>query len=95
MNYVPKISMPCRLLLLNIFQVLSYSELMQTSFAVQYISKSFAELLLFRVPTEFAILDEYDLASIQIHIFLPGAHSLNIANCEVFSPTSNSQTDAG
>ena len=41
------------------------------SFAVQYISKSFAELLLFRVHPEFAMLDEYDLASIQIHIFLP------------------------
>ena len=32
-----------RLLLPYIFQVLLYSELMQTSFAVHYISKSFAE----------------------------------------------------
>ena len=81
MNYVPKIGMPCRLRVLYIFQVLLYSELMQTSFTVQYISKSFAELLLFRVHPEFAILDEYDLASIQIHIFLPCPHLLNTANC--------------
>ena len=72
MIYVPKFGMPSRLLLFHTFQVLFYSKLMQTSFAVQYISKSFAELLLFRVHPEFAILDEYDLASIQIHIFLPG-----------------------
>ena len=81
MNFVPKISMACRLLLLYIFQVLFYSELMQTSFAVQYISKSFTELLLFRVHPGFAIFDEYDLPSIQIHTFLPGPHSLNIADC--------------
>jgi hypothetical protein len=54
---------------------------MQTSFTVHYISKSFAELLLFRVHPEFVILDEYDLASIQIHIFLPWPHSPNIADC--------------